>query len=428
MKFNIKTKYKKFLLILISVTILLLSSTSLADDVEYYEESNNNDLNIKDNQIIETYSNSKNQLNLNSRSCIVYDRISKQILFRKNEYNKVKMASTTKIMTAIIVIENDDLNKTVEISKKAANTGGSRLGLKTGDKITIHDLLYGLMLCSGNDAAVALAECTAGSITDFSELMNNKALELGLTNSHFESPHGLDSDGHYTTAYELAKLADYALNNKTFLQIVGTKNYTATINGNPKNLSNTNELLGNLNGVYGIKTGFTNGANRCLVTACKRNDMDIICVVLGADTKKFRTKDSISLIEYTFNTFEHINIEELINKEFENWKNKNLDNFFINKGITSNLEIQTSKLEYPIIAIKKEDLNNINFSISANKTLDAPVSEGNIIGNVNVTSNSTSIANTNIIVNNHIKKKNIPRYLYDFIKNYNNIIYNLSNI
>lgn len=181
-------------------------------------------------------------------------------------------------------MKNCNLEETVEVSKKAANTGGSRLGLKTGDKISIKDLLYGLMLRSGNDAAVALAEVCAGSIVDFSNLMNKKAKWIRSCNTHFESPHGLDSDGHYTTAYELALLSDYALKNKTFLQIVGTYNYTISINGHPKSLTNTNELLGNLNGVYGIKTGFTNGANRCLVTACKRNDMDIICVVLGCDT------------------------------------------------------------------------------------------------------------------------------------------------
>ena len=112
------------------------------------------------------------------------------------------------------------------------------------DKITVKDLLYGLMLVSGNDAAIALAEHVGGDIQGFADLMNNKANELGLTNTHYESPHGLDSDGHYTTAYELAKLADYALKNETFSNIVGTKNYTVTINGYPKNLSNTNELLG----------------------------------------------------------------------------------------------------------------------------------------------------------------------------------------
>ena len=155
MKFNKKNIYPKLIISLISITILLSSLTSLADDIDFLEEANNNNSSIQENKIIETYSNNEKQLNLNSRSCIVLDRTSKQILFGKNEYNKVKMASTTKIMTAIIVIENDDLNQTVEISKKAANTGGSRLGLKTGDKITINDLLYGLMLCSGNDGSVS---------------------------------------------------------------------------------------------------------------------------------------------------------------------------------------------------------------------------------------------------------------------------------
>ena len=181
---------------------------------------------------------------INSRSCIVYDRNSHMILYGKNETKQVKMASTTKIMTSLIIIENCNLSETIEVSQKAAGTGGSRLGLKTGDKITIKDLLYGLMLCSGNDAAVALAEYAGGDISGFAELMNNKAKELGLANTHYESPHGLDSDGHYTTAYELALLSDYALKNETFSKIVGTKNYTVTINGYPKNLSNTNELLG----------------------------------------------------------------------------------------------------------------------------------------------------------------------------------------
>ena len=195
---------------------------------------------------VPTFANEKNNLNLNARSCIVLDRTSKKILFGKNEYNKVKMASTTKIMTATIILENCDLTKTVTISKKAARTGGSRLGLKAGDKLTILDLLYGLLLVSGNDAAVALAETCSGSISDFANLMNEKAKELGLNNTQFETPQGLESDNHYTTAYEIAILTDYALNNSTFFKIVGTKHYNITINGYQKSLTNTNELLGSL--------------------------------------------------------------------------------------------------------------------------------------------------------------------------------------
>ena len=277
-------------------------------------------------------------------------------------------------------------------------------------------------LCSGNDAAVALAEVCAGSIVDFSNLMNKKANELGLVNTHFESPHGLDSDGHYTTAYELALLSDYALKNKTFLQIVGTYNYTISINGYPKSLTNTNELLGNLNGVYGIKTGFTNGANRCLVTACKRNDMDIICVVLGCDTKKFRTSDSIKLIEYTFSNFEYVNIQEKIDTELENWKKENENYFFINKGISSDLIIKYSELDTPIIPINKNEISSIDVNIYIDSILESPIHINDAIGKIKVTSNNNSILSCNILASNTIEKKNFLDYNMDFFKYYSNIL------
>ena len=320
----------KFFRIFISFFILffLVSSTIIyADDIN---EPLNDDSLINDT-IVETTSKPDEFPNINSRAAIVIDRNSNTILYGKNEKEKRKMASTTKIMTCIIVLENGNLNDIVEVSKKSAGTGGSRLGLKTGDKITVKDLLYGLMLCSGNDAAVALAEHVGGSIEDFSKLMNDKAAKLNLENTHFVTPHGLDNDEHYTTAYELALLSNYALKNKDFAQIVGTKSYTVTINNYTKTLSNTNELLGTLNGIYGIKTGFTNGANRCLVTASKRGNMDIICVVLGADTKNFRTKDSIKLIEYVFKEYEPVNLNTLIKEKFDTWQKENLNDFYIEK-------------------------------------------------------------------------------------------------
>ncbi len=407
---------KSFFKIILFITIfiyLFSFSYIYADDIEYLDDTISD--NILDSISSETANISENSLNLNSKSCIVLDRQSKNIIYGKNEKNKVKMASTTKIMTAIIVIENGNLDKTIEISKKAASTGGSRLGLKTGDKITINNLLYGLMLCSGNDAAVALAESIAGSVSDFAILMNNKAKELGLKNTHFETPHGLDSDNHYTTAYELALLTDYALKNSTFSKIVGTKNYTININGYPKNLTNTNELLGNLNGIYGVKTGFTNGANRCLVTACKRGDMDIICVVLGADTKKFRTQDSIKLIEYTFNNYTYINIENKVNEYFNNWLAANNDNFIIEKGVSQNIDINYSHLSQSIIPIKKSEVNNISFLIDVNTYLQSPIYENDKIGSLSVLLNNDVICHCDILCKNSIDKKNIFSYLLEFL-------------
>ena len=376
-------------------------------------------------EILKTVSDTSSSLDsasLNSRACIVLDRKSNRIIYGKNEKNKVKMASTTKIMTATIVIENYDLSKTVEISKKAAGTGGSRLGLKQGDKISVLDLLHGLMLCSGNDAAVALAETVAGGIPEFSDMMNNKAKELGLENTHFESPHGLDSDNHYTTAYDLSLLTNYALNNETFLKIVGTKNYTININGYPKNITNTNELLGTLNGVDGVKPGFTNGANRCLVTACKRNDLDIICVVLGCDTKNFRTKDSIKLIEYTFQNYEYLNISDLIDENLNNWKEENLNNFNIKKGVSNNIEIYYQTPDFSVIPIKKVDKNNIEVIINIDTNLTAPVYENSEIGNLYILCNGEEVFTTNILSSTYIPKKNISNYYLDFFKNYSSLL------
>ena len=153
-------------------------------------------------------------------------------------------------------------------------------------------------------------------------MMNQKAKELNLVNTHFVTPHGLDNTDHYTTPYELAILTDYALENSKFAKIVNTNTCTITINNSPIVLNNTNELLGALNGVNGVKTGFTNNAGRCLVTSTTRNGWQIVVVVLGADTKKDRTKDSISLIEYTFKNYEIVNIKDKLKSSFNNEKKK----------------------------------------------------------------------------------------------------------
>ena len=305
-----------------------------------------------------------------------------KVLYGKQENIKCKMASTTKIMTAIIVVENvKDLNSKVKISSKAAGVGGSRLGLRTNDEITVNDLLYGLLLCSGNDTAVALAEYVAGEIPDFADLMNKKAKELGLKNTNFITPHGLDEDNHYTTAYELALITDYALNIKEIEKIVKTKTYTVNINGSSKTINNTNELLGYVKGVYGVKTGFTNGANRCLVSSIKRGDMDAICVVLGADTKKDRGADSIKLIEYTFSSYQMINIEYMIHDNFGNLCD--ITRFDIYKGINNNLEIELESNNITLYPVFKDDIKDVRVEIEIKKELTAPIAKGDIIRKIN---------------------------------------------
>ena len=367
---------------------------------------------------IEVSSNIDNQPTLNSKSAIIYDRISGSILFGKNENQKRKMASTTKIMTAIIVLERCNLDDIVTVSSKAAGTGGSRLGLHTNDKISVRDLLYGLLLCSGNDAAVALAEYVGGDLSGFANLMNKKSNSLELTSTHFITPHGLDNDNHYTTAYELAIITNYALKNESFYNFVSTKNYTVTINGNPKTLSNTNELLGNLNGVYGVKTGFTNGANRCLVTAVKRDNMDLICIVLGADTKKDRTKDSIQLIEYAFKNYTMINIREKIMTEFNNWKLCNSSNFEVKKGISNNVDVILADLPFDFFPVNCNHINDVSIYIYCKTTFEAPLNANTAIGYLTVSVHNKNILSLDIYNSNSIFQKNFNHFLNDMIKNY----------
>ena len=405
-----------FILNIIVVTILGFNGFAFADDgIDNVE--------IKDiDKVIETASEVTDMPKINSRYAVVVDRRSKAILFGKNENVKTKMASTTKIMTALIVIENTNLDNTVEISAKAAGTGGSRLKIKKGDKVTVRDLLYGLMLRSGNDAAVALAEYVGGSVPEFAKLMNEKAKELGLINTNFETPHGLDSNEHYTTSYELALLTDYALNNEVFAKIVKTKSCSITINGIPRTIGNTNELLGNLNGVYGVKTGFTNGAGRCLVTSIKRGKLDVICVVLGADTKKIRTTDSVKLIEYTFNNFENIDIDSLIQEQFTNWRNINKNRISIEKGIKNSIEINLDEYIIKSYPIKKGTEDKIDVQIEANLNLLAPIEKDTKIGKVTVFYNEHIILEVGILTEETIEKKGILDYILEIGKNYNNYL------
>lgn len=355
------------------------------------------------------------EVDISSRIALIYDRASGRILYEKNGNKQTPMASTTKIMTAIVVLENAKLTDTVTITAKAAGIGGSRLGLKKNDKITVNDLLYGLMLRSGNDAAVALAIHVGGSVEGFAEMMNKKAEELNLTSSHFVVPHGLDNEGHYTTAYELAKMADYALKIDKFKEIVGTKVATIHINDYAKKINNTNNLLGSVSGVYGVKTGFTNGAGRCLVTACKRDDLDIIMVIIGADTNNIRSKDTIKLIQYAYTEFETVDIKEIIEEKFNNWKNINEGRIYVDKGIRNQVKLYLEELPYKQMAVKKNKIDKIDIEVTAMYYLEAPIKENEILGSTKIVIEGEVIEVLDIYVKEEIQKKNILDYLKEFL-------------
>lgn len=402
---------KKIAIMLIFILIMSLPFQILAQDDEETDY-------IWLKQEIEIAQNIKEPV-IYSKSAVIYDRGSKTILYGKNEHERLPMASTTKIMTAIILVENvSDLSKEIEVVKEAAMVGGSSLELKTGDKITYEGLLYGLLLCSGNDAAAQIAISMAGSIEEFADLMNAKAYSLGLKDTHFITPHGLDEEGHYTTAYELAVIADYALNMQKIAEVVSTKNYTIAVNGYPRALTNTNELLGYLEGVNGVKTGFTHNAGRCLVTSAIRDNFNIITVVLGADTKKIRTRDSINLIEYVYKNYKLINLEDRVEEAYQNWKLVNENRIEITKGIpTSKIEVKLGKIKYTKYPIRKESLENINIDIKTYKLkLNAPVKENYQLANIIISIDNKEIMRVPIEIKKEIAKKGIKEYIIETLE------------
>ncbi len=194
---------------------------------------------------------------ISAKSAILIDSNSGRVLYEHNSYEKMPMASTTKIMTGLLACESGKLDETVKVSAFASGTEGSSLWLKIGEKQILENLTYGLMLKSGNDAAVTIAEHLAGSVDAFALLMNKRAREIGAVNTNFENPHGLDSDGHYTTAYDLALIAREAMKNDTFRKIVSTKTYSIPMQGEKwdRALKNHNKLLWQYEGCIGIKTG-----------------------------------------------------------------------------------------------------------------------------------------------------------------------------
>ena len=235
---------------------------------------------------------------ISAEKAIVLDAVSGRVLFEKNPDQRSLIASTTKIMTALIICEQCNVLDRMRIPKEAVGIEGSSMYLKEGEILTIQELLYGLMLSSGNDAAVALAIYCGGTVEGFAELMNDKARNLGLTGTHFENPNGLDSPGHYSTARDLARLASFAMENPIFYKTVSAK----TVKIGERSLRNHNKLLWQVEGADGVKTGFTKAAGRILVSSATREGRRIIAVTLN-DGDDWR--DHAALLEEGFARYSH---------------------------------------------------------------------------------------------------------------------------
>lgn len=229
-------------------------------------------------------SNAPSLSDISAKSAIVIELSSGETVWQKNSGQKLPMASTTKIMTALVTLESLDLQSKVKVSPEAVGVEGSSIYLYNGEELTVEDLLYALLLSSANDAAAALAIAVSGSIESFAQLMNDRAATLGLENTHFENPHGLDSPEHYTTAEDLAKITREAMQNNDFRKIVSTTKKVIPLNGDEgaRLLQNHNKLLKSYSGAIGVKTGFTKKSGRCLVSAAKHDGVEYICVTLNA--------------------------------------------------------------------------------------------------------------------------------------------------
>lgn len=239
---------------------------------------------------------------ISAKSAVLIDSASGRVLYEKNAYERLPMASTTKIMTGLLACESGKMNEIVTTSPFASGTEGSSLWLKIGEKQTLLNLTYGLMLKSGNDAAIAIAEHLCGDINAFSLKMTERAKQIKAYNTQFKNPNGLDCEGHYTTAYDLALISREAMKNKVFRKIVATKKYAIPMEGEEwdRALTNHNKMLWRYEGCNGIKTGYTKKCGRCLVTSAERN-AGLICVTLNAPND---WSDHTELLDYGFNNYD----------------------------------------------------------------------------------------------------------------------------
>jgi len=327
---------------------------------------------------------------VNAISAIALDCETKIVLYEKNAYNPIEIASTTKIMTALVAIKCGDLNKKIIISEKAASIRGSEIGLKKGEEITLKELLYGLMLRSGNDAAIAIAEGISGSVDEFLKLMNEYALEIGLLNSNFESPHGLDSVNHYSTAYDLALVTAKAKELKLFNEIVNSKDIDSKDYNFTRSYHNINKILWLLPNSTGVKTGFTGKAGKCLVTSVKIQNRDVIIVTLNCTPRWQETKKISEFIDrnYTY--------EKLISKD------EPLERINIIHGVDS-VEIISNK--DIIIPVKKD----VDIEVKIKKPLFdvyAPLKQGERLGRVDIYGDNKLLYTEALVAKNSVDKKN----------------------
>lgn len=352
----------------------------------------------------------KDEVKISSPSAIVIDALSGRVLYEKDGYSERKIASLTKIVTAIVTVENVKLDEIVTVKTSSGSIGGSTIGMKKGDEISVKALMYGMLMESGNDCAYALAEYVGGSIENFGIMMTEKAKSIGAKDSNFKNPHGLDTEGHHSTAYDMALITRYALNNKVINEIVGTNSINIKFGKTTKTFSNTNRLLRTYSKADGVKTGFTNGANRCLIASATEKDLRVIAVVLGSETTDIRFNDAKTLLEYSLNNYKIRDISKNMNWyiNIPVYKGK-VDCY--EKYITREMKVALTDEEYEKIYVKQTLL----------PVIKAPIFKGYKLGNIEMYVDNEKIYSEDIYLDKNIYKKTVLDYFMCSIKNMFNL-------
>lgn len=342
-----------------------------------------------------------------AKSAILVDNLSGKILYEKNADEKLAPASMTKLASMLIVMEAIDngslkLEDKVTISDEAANMGGSQVFLQAGEVYTVHDLLKSVAIASGNDAVVALAEKVGGSVSGFVDMINKRLKELGATNTNFVNPHGLDAEGHYSTARDMSIIARELLRHEKILEYTSIyEEYLEKNDGSRIWLVNTNRLVRFYDGVDGLKTGFTKTAGYCLTATAKKNNFRLISVVMGEDTTENRSSDTVKMLNYGFNTFK-INI---IKK-----KGESLGKVRVEKGKQdfANIVLLNDATE---ILKNTDPVSEYKFNLKVDK-IKAPLKIGDIVGSAEIIDNDGNIVDeVDVTIDKEIKKANILDYM-----------------
>ena len=339
-----------------------------------------------------------------AKSAIVINALTGEVVYEKNARQKLPMASTTKIMTAICAIENGNLDEIVKVHPKAVGVEGSSMYLGHDEQLPLRDLLYGLMLSSGNDAAVAIAIHISKSVEEFALLMNKTAEKIGVKNTSFKNPNGLDDEGHYTTAYDLAMITRYGMKNPEFSKVVGTQSIKVGWQGRdyPRVLNNHNKLLKMYEGATGVKTGFTKKSGRCLVSSAKRDGLEFVAVTLNAPDD---WNDHIKMLDFAFDAYES---KEIIKKD------EYLKTLKVLNGNVENISVASaSSFSVPV---KKGSKPKIKLKYNIPETTEAPVGFGKVLGSVEVYLDDSLAGKVDAVSKNSVSYVEPETFLKNIIK------------